>query len=254
MTDLQPLPEPGANARAEHRRLRTARLRRDPASEPTAYEEAWRKGAEGERQLGEALNAAANADTRLTVLHDLTIDGRRANIDHVVIGPAGVTIVDAKAWSGRVSVGNGTLWQGRRPRGREVDGMREQVHRICAALALRGRDDVPVRSALCFVNENTGIADRPMQMLAGVALGGVRAVIAYAAADGPLSPADVGEIHRLVASAFIVHGGVTVPRAAVSGPPPAGAQTHRSRCRMCLRASGGPGHHGACCRLPPGAG
>ena len=189
MTDLQPPPEPGANARAKHRRLRSARLRRDPASEPTAYEEAWRKGAEGERRLGQALNAAATADTRLTVLHDLTIDGRRANIDHVVIGPAGVTIVDAKAWSGRVSVGKGTLWQGRQPRGREVDGMREQVHRICSALALAGRDDVPVRGALCFVNENAGIADGPMQRLDRVALGGVRAVIGFVAADGPLSRA-----------------------------------------------------------------
>jgi Nuclease-related domain len=37
------------------------------------------------------------------VLHDLALPGSRANIDHLVIGPTGVWVVDTKAYRARVS-------------------------------------------------------------------------------------------------------------------------------------------------------
>ena len=46
------------------------------------------------------------------VLHDVHWPGRRrANIDHVAIGPAGIVVVDAKNWSGVVSAHHGRLRQ-----------------------------------------------------------------------------------------------------------------------------------------------
>jgi hypothetical protein len=64
---------------------------------------AWRDGARGER-------ATARLLRRLTrhgyaVFHDVAIPGTPANADHVVIGPAGVVLVDSKRYTGRV-------WQG----------------------------------------------------------------------------------------------------------------------------------------------
>ena len=50
------------------------------------------------------------------VLHDLALPGSRANIDHLVIGPGGVFVVDSKQYRGRLQLdGRGRLWHGRYP-------------------------------------------------------------------------------------------------------------------------------------------
>ena len=55
---------------------------------------AWAYGANGERALGNLLDPLR--DEGLAVLHDRRIPGSKANIDHVVIAPWGVFVVDAK--------------------------------------------------------------------------------------------------------------------------------------------------------------
>jgi hypothetical protein len=42
------------------------------------------------------------------VLHDLAIPGSRTNLDHLVIGPGGVFVIDSKQYRRR-------LWHGRYP-------------------------------------------------------------------------------------------------------------------------------------------
>jgi hypothetical protein len=50
------------------------------------------------------------------ILHDLAIPGSRANLDHLVIGPGGVFMVDPKQYRGRLQVAaDGSLWHGRYP-------------------------------------------------------------------------------------------------------------------------------------------
>jgi hypothetical protein len=68
--------------------------RRDP--------DRWARGAAGE--LATAALLARLAPRRWTVLHDLAVPGSRANIDHLVIGPTGVWVVDTKTFRGRVEV------------------------------------------------------------------------------------------------------------------------------------------------------
>ena len=75
--------------------------------------EARRKGALGEEALGSRLNKLATQG--FVILHDRSIPGSRANIDHLVIGPTGVFVVDAKNYSGRISLSRGTLWTGKTP-------------------------------------------------------------------------------------------------------------------------------------------
>lgn len=83
------------------------------------------------------------------VLHDLRWPGRRfANIDHVVVGPGGVLVIDSKNWSGTLALNGGVLTQNGRRRERAVAGAAD------AALAVA--ELVPafahvVQPVLCFV-------------------------------------------------------------------------------------------------------
>jgi Nuclease-related domain len=48
------------------------------------------------------------------VLHDLAVPGSRANMDHLVIGPGGVFVIDSKQYRGRLQLDpSGRLWHGR---------------------------------------------------------------------------------------------------------------------------------------------
>jgi hypothetical protein len=73
---------------------------------------AWRRGAAGERRTARLL---APLERRgWAVLHDLAIPGSTANIDHLVIGPGGVAVIDTKQYRGRLYLDRyGMLWHGR---------------------------------------------------------------------------------------------------------------------------------------------
>jgi hypothetical protein len=75
---------------------------------------AWRRGAAGERRSARLLDPLERQGW--AVLHDLAVPGRRANIDHLVIGPGGVFVVDSKQYRGRLQLdGAGRLWHDRYP-------------------------------------------------------------------------------------------------------------------------------------------
>ena len=60
----------------------------------------WARGAAGE--LATAVLLERLPRSRWVVLHDLAVPGSRANVDHLVIGPTGVWVVDTKAYRARV--------------------------------------------------------------------------------------------------------------------------------------------------------
>jgi len=75
---------------------------------------AWRRGAAGERRTARLLDPLERHGW--AVLHDLALPGRRANIDHLVIGPGGIFVIDSKQYRGRPQLdGSGRLWDGRYP-------------------------------------------------------------------------------------------------------------------------------------------
>jgi hypothetical protein len=75
---------------------------------------AWRRGAAGERRTARLLEPLERQGW--AVLHDLAIPGSQANIDHLVIGPAGVYVIDSKQYRGRLQLDpSGRLWHGRYP-------------------------------------------------------------------------------------------------------------------------------------------
>ncbi|MBG0819122.1 nuclease-related domain-containing protein [Planomonospora sp. ID82291] len=56
----------------------------------------WRRGALGERRTARRLQLLASLG--YAVLHDRALPRGRANVDHLVIGPAGVFLIDSKQW------------------------------------------------------------------------------------------------------------------------------------------------------------
>jgi Nuclease-related domain len=81
---------------------------------PSPAARAWRRGAVGERRTAGLL--AALERHGWAVLHDLAIPRSQANIDHLVIGPGGVFVIDSKQYRGRLRLDQlGRLWHGRYP-------------------------------------------------------------------------------------------------------------------------------------------
>jgi Nuclease-related domain len=81
---------------------------------PSPAAKAWRRGAVGERRTARRL--AALERRGWAVLHDLAVPCSRANLDHLVIGPGGVFVIDSKQYRGRLQLDpSGRLWHGRYP-------------------------------------------------------------------------------------------------------------------------------------------
>jgi Nuclease-related domain len=75
---------------------------------------AWRRGAAGEQRTARLLGPLERQGW--VVLHDLAVPGSPANLDHLVIGPGGVFVVDSKQYRGRLQLdSSGRLWHGRYP-------------------------------------------------------------------------------------------------------------------------------------------
>jgi hypothetical protein len=75
---------------------------------------AWRRGAAGERRTAQLLGQLERHGW--AILHDLAVPGSRANIDHLVIGPGGVFVIDSEQYRGRLQLdASGRLWHGRYP-------------------------------------------------------------------------------------------------------------------------------------------
>jgi hypothetical protein len=76
---------------------------------PSEQARSWRRGVAGEQQTARLLDRLGRDG--YVVLHDLAVPGSPANVDHLVIGPSGVFVVDSKQWTGNVAQGpDGLVW------------------------------------------------------------------------------------------------------------------------------------------------
>src|SRR4051812_33261348 len=77
------------------------------------------EGVQGEESTARILGVLSAEGWR--VFHDVRWPGRaQANIDHVLVGPGGVFVVDTKSWSGHIDVKGGALRQDGKRRARHV--------------------------------------------------------------------------------------------------------------------------------------
>lgn len=156
-----------AGAQGDKLRDRAADLRAQ-AERLDRRAENWEKGAAGERTTAERL---ALLPSEFVVMHDLHVPGSRANVDHLVIGPTGVFVVDSKAHSGTFREGSGTLWNGKRPIRREV----ETLGFISTAVA--GHLDVVTMPIMCFTQAKLPAARVPIDNVMVVSLDALLDVI-----------------------------------------------------------------------------
>jgi hypothetical protein len=76
-----------------------------PASDP----DRWVRGARGEEATARLLGRLPR---RFVVLHDRCQLGGSGNLDHLVIGPSGVWLVDSKHRRARLRIHRGQVWAG----------------------------------------------------------------------------------------------------------------------------------------------
>ena len=181
-----------------------ARMVEEPAST-----KAWAKGAKGEKRVGARLTKLLDG-TEVKLLHDRRIPGRgAANIDHIAVGPGGVTVIDTKNLKGKVRtdrVGGllvprrGVLLVNGRDQTRFVRKMEEQI-----AVVRRILDEdnalVGVRGALCFADVD-GLPVLRHLSVDGIAIDGPKPIARLAGRPGQLSPSSIQELWSILARAF----------------------------------------------------
>jgi hypothetical protein len=102
---------------------------------------AWRRRAAGKRRTARLLHQLERHGW--AVLHDLVVPGGRANLDHLVIGPGGVFVIDSKQYRGRLQLDpSGRLWHGRFPLAPALRAVSFEADRV--ALVLTDPDVVVV--------------------------------------------------------------------------------------------------------------
>lgn len=162
---------------------------------------AWDIGALGEERLGRRFNELASDSLR--VLHDRRIPGSRANIDHIVVAPSGVFVIDAKKYKGRphMRVEGGVLRPrveklvvGTRDCTKLVDGVLKQVDIVRGVVG----DGVPIHGVLCFVE-----ADWPLIggsfTCRGIEALRPKKLYPKIQAAGPLAIDGIAAVHRRLA-------------------------------------------------------
>jgi hypothetical protein len=108
---------------------------------------AWRLGARGERRTAGIL-ARLERDG-FVAFHDLAVPGSPANVDHLVVGPTGVFVIDSKFYRGVVRMGlDGRLWYGGRSLDRVLGTLWWEAQQVAEALA--GGPEIHVFPVLCM--------------------------------------------------------------------------------------------------------
>lgn len=163
---------------------------------------AWAVGRRGEEKLAEALDG-------FIVLHDRRVPGTRGNIDHIVIAPAGVFVVDAKNYEGRIEIRNHgwflrpdeRLHVGRRDCSALADKMGWQVAAVEKALLAAGVGALPpITPVLCFVDGDWPLI-APPDVFRGVRLESTRSLRRRLVGE-VLHEAAIAQLARILAAAL----------------------------------------------------
>jgi Nuclease-related domain len=148
---------------------------------PSEQVKAWRRGAAGERHTARLLDRLTRDG--YVVFHDLAVPGSPANVDHLVIGPSGVFIIDSKQWTGSVQQGaDGLAWHNHYPLDRTLGTVRWEAQVIGRLLGTHAH------SLLCVHGAHVQGGGLEVQGVAIVPAHLLRSALGY---DRVLSDADV---------------------------------------------------------------
>lgn len=211
----------GASARREHQRRVAKREQRIRDQHPhlgglilavtdePQSTQAWQRGAVGEEKLARSLDALTERGAR--VLHDRRIPGSRANIDHILIAPAGVFVIDAKRYKGRphLRVEGGilrprveTLMVGSRDCTKLITRIDKQVGLVTAALPPAAAAGGPsVRGMLCFVDADWPLVGGAFTTM-GIDILWPKKIAEQALATATLTSQEIVDVHAALAAHF----------------------------------------------------
>jgi hypothetical protein len=190
---------------------------------------AWSAGAEGERLVAAAIDSVARYGW--AALHDLHWPGRpKANLDHVALGPGGVVLVDAKNWSGDISVTDGRLRQNGVDRTEQVESVAAAAADLAAQLAPQHRS--AVRGVVCLASQDVP----PTESSFGViVVGRLHLPALLASMPQRLSPYDVADLGRFLERHL---GGATSPGVPTARRAPQERRGARSATQQSRRGRG----------------
>ena len=184
---------------------RLGRFVRAVTTEPQSTR-AWAIGAWGEQALAAELMTVPG----LRSLHDRRVPRTRGNIDHIVIAPAGIFVVDAKSYKGIIRIQDRgwflrhdyRLTVGGRDRSKLAYDMAWQVEAVRTVLADAGQDPMPLITAvLCFVSGAWPILRRPEEF-GGVRLESERSIKHLVTRSDELDSSEINRLMAILASAL----------------------------------------------------
>ena len=158
---------------------------------------AWGIGAEGERVTQRELAKLADG---YEVINDRQIPGERGNIDHLVIGPGGVWVVESKRMVGKLTIRDDEVYVRGRKTGM-VDQVLHQVEVLESLLQDAGLSEIPIRPIL-FVQKADASFFRSRPLGVPIVLGGRGLRRAITSVVGVLSSDEVQEVSRVLDAAL----------------------------------------------------
>jgi hypothetical protein len=109
---------------------------------PSEQARTWQRGGAGERRTARLLDRLTRDG--YVVFHDLAVPDSPANVDHLVIGPTGLFVIDTKQWTGSVHQGSdGLAWHNHYRLDRTVETARWEAETLGRLLG------VPVVPLVC---------------------------------------------------------------------------------------------------------
>jgi hypothetical protein len=103
---------------------------------PSEQARTWQRGAQGERRTARLLDRLTHDG--YVVFHDQAVPDSPANVDHLVIGPSGVFVIDSKQWAGSVQQGtDGLVWHNHYRLDRTLETVRWEAETIGRLLGTR---------------------------------------------------------------------------------------------------------------------
>jgi hypothetical protein len=148
---------------------------------PSEQARTWQRGAHGERHTARLLDRLTRDG--YVVFHDLAVPDSPANVDHLVIGPSGVFVIDSKQWTGSVHQGaDGLAWHNHYRLDRTLETVRWEAETIGRLLGTR------TAALLCIHGAHVHGGGRHAHGVAIVPAGRLRDALGQ---DRVLSDADV---------------------------------------------------------------
>jgi hypothetical protein len=132
--------------------------------------------------------------TEAIVLHHRRLPGKAGEVSHLIVAPAGITVVDARNYrSGRARIGHGGLKVGRRNRSDLIQRVFAQVDELYELLADTPYAEIPIEAALAW-RDVEGLPILHSFIGPRILVCGIRKIAREAARPGPLTKRQVNSL------------------------------------------------------------